>query len=227
MISKQDLQAEHADVLGVVFNKVPKRDHAIVSAQLSKKLAAAGLPFAGGIPADPTIGTARLNEIALELEARLLYGSAEDMDCNVDEVLICAEDVSLFLERLVQRNARLARHGEKPSRPLVLTTKDRAGGWGCAGRDCLAAACPLNRVAAPVPWQALRSRPRWASTCCCRPSGGPLPLPLSHPPTDSQPHVFNTHMHADVLLSLTAAHVTGTGPHVAGIILTDAERGVG
>lgn len=32
---------------------------------------------------------------------------------------------------------------------------------------------------------------------------------------------------ADVLLSLTAAHVTGTGPHVAGIILTDARETVG
>ncbi|KAI3427945.1 hypothetical protein D9Q98_006335 [Chlorella vulgaris] len=157
MIAKQDLQAEHADVLGVVLNKVPKRDHAIVCAQLSKKLAAAGLPFAGGIPADSTIGTARLNEIAQELEGRLLYGTAEDMDCNVDEVLICAEDVSLFLEKLVMRNARQLRHGEAATRPLVLTTKDRA----------------------------------------------------------------------DVLLSLTAAHVTGTGPHVAGIILTDsAERAV-
>ncbi|EFN58138.1 hypothetical protein CHLNCDRAFT_141896 [Chlorella variabilis] len=157
MISKQDLQAEHADVLGVVLNKVPKRDHAIINAQLSKKLAAAGLPYAGGIPADATIGTARLNEIAQELEARLLYGSAEDMDCNVSEVLICAEDVALFLEKLVQRNAQRARHGEPPIRPLVLTSKDRA----------------------------------------------------------------------DVLLSLAAAHVTGMGPHVAGIVLTDAERGVG
>ena len=48
-----------ADVLGVVLNKVPKRDHAIVAAQLGKKLTAAGLPFVGGIPADSTIGTAR------------------------------------------------------------------------------------------------------------------------------------------------------------------------
>lgn len=31
----------------------------------------------------------------------------------------------------------------------------------------------------------------------------------------------------DVLLSLTAAHVTGTGPHVAGILLTDAKESVG
>jgi hypothetical protein len=48
-----------ADVLGVVLNKVPKRDHSVVCSQLAKKLAAAGLPFAGGIPADSTIGTAR------------------------------------------------------------------------------------------------------------------------------------------------------------------------
>jgi hypothetical protein len=48
------------------------------------------------------------------------------------------------------------------------------------------------------------------------PTGWPSPLCLLlHP------------LPADVLLSLTAAHVTGTGPHVAGIILTDsAERAV-
>jgi BioD-like phosphotransacetylase family protein len=157
MISKQDLQAEHADVLGVVLNKVPKRDTQIINAQLSRKLAAAGLPYAGGIPADPTIGTARLNEVCQELDGRLLYGSAEDLDCDVNEVLVAAEDASAFLEKLDAKNQERIRRGEPPSRPLVLTSKSRA----------------------------------------------------------------------DVLLSLTAAHVTGTGPHVAGIILTDAKESVG
>lgn len=50
--------------------------------QLAKKLTAAGLPFAGGIPADATIGTARMNEICSALDARLLYGQPEDLDCG-------------------------------------------------------------------------------------------------------------------------------------------------
>ncbi|PSC72597.1 phosphate acetyltransferase [Micractinium conductrix] len=151
MISKQDLQAEHADVLGVVLNKVPKRDHAIVAAQLGKKLTAAGLPFVGGIPADSTIGTARLNEVAQELNGQLLYGNADDMDTDVSEVLACSEDVSTFLDKLAKRSHERAQRGDPPARPLVLTSASRQ----------------------------------------------------------------------DVLLSMTAVHLTGAGPHMAGLVLTD------
>lgn len=52
-------------------------------------------------------------------------------------------------------------------------------------------------------------------------------LPTSHLPALCTSSHAAPPLLADVLLSLTAAHVTGTGPHVAGIILTDAERGVG
>jgi BioD-like phosphotransacetylase family protein len=50
---------------------------------------------------------------------------------------------------------------------------------------------------------------------------------VRHGETASRPLVLTAKGRADVLLSLTAAHVTGTGPHVAGIILTDAGRTVG
>ena len=68
------------------------------------------------------------------------------------------------------------------------------------------------------------------------PSCPPLPLPLPcpqnqlrarHGETASRPLVLTAKGRADVLLSLAAANVTGTGPHVAGIILTDAGRTVG
>ncbi|GAB4821111.1 hypothetical protein N2152v2_008157 [Parachlorella kessleri] len=157
MIHKQDLQSEHADVLGVVLNKVPKQEHAVITSQLAKKLTAAGLPFAGGIVADYTIGTARMNEICTALDARLLYGSPEDLDCDVADIMVCAEDVASFLDKIDQRNADRAREGLHPVRPLVITSKTRA----------------------------------------------------------------------DVILSLTAAHVCGTGPHIAGLLLTDSTAAFG
>ena len=46
-------------MLGVVANKIFPKDHAIINSQLGRKLAVAGLPFAGGLPADSVIGTAR------------------------------------------------------------------------------------------------------------------------------------------------------------------------
>ncbi|KAL4444345.1 hypothetical protein ABPG75_012082 [Micractinium tetrahymenae] len=158
MISKQDLQAEHADVLGVVLNKVPKHEHAVIGSALAKKLAAAGLPYAGGIPADPTIGSARLNEVVQALNARMLYGSEEDLDCDISDVLVCAEEVGPFLERLDRKIQERVQRGEPPSRPLILTSKGRI----------------------------------------------------------------------DLLLSLTALHLTGMGPHVSGIIAAGGtERVIG
>ena len=64
LIARGQLLAEHADVLGVVLNKVPPGEHSILVQQVGRKLAAVGLPFAGGIPADALLGTARLNEVS-------------------------------------------------------------------------------------------------------------------------------------------------------------------
>ena len=50
---------------------------------------------------------------------------------------------------------------------------------------------------------------------------------MRHGETASRPLVLTAKGRADVLLSLAAANVTGTGPHVAGIVLTDAGRAVG
>lgn len=126
LIARGDLLAEHADVLGVVLNKVPAATHALITSQLGRKLAAAELPFAGGIPGDPIIGTARLNEIAAGIGVRLLYGDPDDLDVDVSEVMICSQDVSRFLEKMEFLDRKKRHLGQGHVRPLVLTTKDRA-----------------------------------------------------------------------------------------------------
>ena len=126
LIARGDLLAEHADVLGVVLNKVPPSIHALVTSQLGRKLAAAELPFAGGIPGDAIIGTARLNEVAAGLGVRLLYGDPDDLDTDVSQIMICSQDVSRFLEKLEFLDKKRRQLGEGHIRPLVLTTKDRA-----------------------------------------------------------------------------------------------------
>lgn len=100
LIAHANIRHEHADVLGVVLNKVPPRDHAVLMSQLARKMAAADIPFAGGIPADPLLGTARLNEVATSLDVRLVYGEKEDLDADVSSVVVASQDVSHFLSKL-------------------------------------------------------------------------------------------------------------------------------
>ena len=63
LIARQDLVGEHADVLGVVLNKVPRGEHAVITSQVGRQLADAGLPFAGGMPFDPILGECQLRAI--------------------------------------------------------------------------------------------------------------------------------------------------------------------
>jgi len=126
LIARGDLLAEHAEVLGAVLNKVPAATHALITSQLGRKLAAAELPFAGGIPGDSIIGTARLNEIAAGIGVRLLYGDPDDLDADVSEVLICSQDISRFFETMEFVDKQKRHSGQGHVRPLVLTTKDRA-----------------------------------------------------------------------------------------------------
>ena len=56
----------------------------------------------------------------------------------------------------------------------------------------------------------------------------PLPLPLPRPAAQPvRPLVITSKARADAILSLTAAHVCGTGPHIAGLLLTDAAATIG
>ena len=56
---------------------------------------------------------------------------------------------------------------------------------------------------------------------CC------LTTPPPPPPQAVRPLVITSKTRADVILSLTAAHVCGTGPHIAGLLLTDSTAAFG
>lgn len=57
---RRELQADRASVLGLLLNKVPLAAHADIVSGVAAELADSGLTFAGGIPYDRIIGTARL-----------------------------------------------------------------------------------------------------------------------------------------------------------------------
>ena len=104
--------------------------------------------------------------------------------------------------------------------------------WGAGGRACLWVMRMAGwQLAGQLETGFWRFIPAHASHSLFTPRPL-LPCPqnqlrVRHGETASRPLVLTSKGRADVLLSLTAAHVTGTGPHVAGIILTDAGRTVG
>jgi phosphate acetyltransferase len=59
MLKRQAFLDHKVDVLGVVLDKVPAADHAILTSQLRRKFSEAGLLFAGGIPQDPVLERVR------------------------------------------------------------------------------------------------------------------------------------------------------------------------
>jgi hypothetical protein len=59
MLKRQAFLDRKVEVLGVVLDKVPRADHAILTSQLRRKFSEAGLLFAGGIPQDPVLERVR------------------------------------------------------------------------------------------------------------------------------------------------------------------------
>jgi phosphate acetyltransferase len=152
LIAKQELTAVGAEVAGVIFNRIPTAHHASLTGEITQKLRAAELPFAGGFPYDRKLASVRLNEISSALGAVMLYGDAEGLDSTVEGVLVCSQDVGRFFDKLQYLNDK--RHNARlpPLHPLIVTSSDRL----------------------------------------------------------------------DVVLSLAGAHACGAGPHIAGLLLTDA-----
>ncbi|RMZ54573.1 hypothetical protein APUTEX25_002148, partial [Auxenochlorella protothecoides] len=139
---RRELQADRASVLGLLLNKVPLAAHADIVSGVAAELADSGLTFAGGIPYDRIIGTARVNEFANALGAKQIYGRPE---------LIDSGSVHGFLDKLEAIRAQREAEGQTFFRPLVLTTKDRQD-------------LPVRRLPAPgrpgaVRWRGVRHHP--------------------------------------------------------------------
>ena len=66
-------------------------------------------------------------QLAAGLGCRLVYGDADDLDADVQQILVCSLDVSRFLDKIDYLNRKRRAMGEHSDvRPLVITTKDRA-----------------------------------------------------------------------------------------------------
>jgi hypothetical protein len=59
LLKRQAFRDHKVDVLGVVLDKVPREDQAILTSQLRRKFQEAGLVFAGGIPEDHVLESVR------------------------------------------------------------------------------------------------------------------------------------------------------------------------
>ena len=91
----------------------------------------------------------------------------------------------------------------------------RAG--ACPSRQVCGSAAPQPQHAPRPPHPTLPAPPSPQVRNRDRAQRGEAPL---------RPLVLTAKSRADVVLALAAAHVTGTGPHVAGIILTDSATSV-
>ncbi|KAL6776612.1 PAT1 [Auxenochlorella protothecoides x Auxenochlorella symbiontica] len=139
---RRELQAERASVLGLLLNKVPLAAHADIVSGVAAELADSGLTFAGGIPYDRIIGTARVNEFANALGAKQIYGRPELIDSDVTGIMVAAQSVHGFLDKLEAIRAQREAEGQTFFRPLVLTTKDRQDLVLGLAAASLSGACP-------------------------------------------------------------------------------------
>ncbi len=68
------------------MSQAPQKEHPILKAQLSKKLAEHSLPLVGVVPHDPLISSVRLDEIQAALSAKVIAGRKGPQDLTVDKV---------------------------------------------------------------------------------------------------------------------------------------------
>ncbi|KFM26411.1 Phosphate acetyltransferase [Auxenochlorella protothecoides] len=143
---RRELQADRASVLGLLLNKVPLAAHADIVSGVAAELADSGLTFAGGIPYDRIIGTARVNEFANALGAKQIYGRPELIDSGVwggrEDNRFGGRSVHGFLDKLEAIRAQREAEGQTFFRPLVLTTKDRQDLVLGLAAASLSGACP-------------------------------------------------------------------------------------
>ncbi|BDA50565.1 phosphate acetyltransferase [Coccomyxa sp. Obi] len=118
LLSKNGLEEQRCEVLGLIVNKAPLKEHGILRAQMSKKLTQHNLPLVGVLPHDPLISSVRLDEIQAALNAKLIAGQKGHQDLTVDKVHVATADLDTTLRRLTDLTTS--------ARPLVVTDIGRS-----------------------------------------------------------------------------------------------------
>jgi phosphate acetyltransferase len=113
ILSKEKFAERGCDLLAVIVNRAEAQGLDEISAELSGEYAKAGIAFAGAIPEEEILAKPRIDEIASELDAEVLYGERY-LDNLVFGFRIASMQLMTILERL------------EPG-ALVITSGDRAG----------------------------------------------------------------------------------------------------
>lgn len=123
-----------AELAGLILNRVPRHMLASISEDMRRAAKEQHCAFAGAIPYDGVLNSPRLNEVVKSLRAEFLFGSDDDTDVDVSELLVAAQDVSHLLGK-IDALADASDASNPPPKPLVLTTPDRTDillALGCA-----------------------------------------------------------------------------------------------
>jgi len=123
-----------AELAGLILNRVPRHMLAPISEDMRRAAKEQHCAFAGAIPYDGVLNSPRLNEVVKSLRAEFLFGSGDDTDVDVSELLVAAQDVSHLLGK-IDALADASDASNPPPKPLVLTTPDRTDillALGCA-----------------------------------------------------------------------------------------------
>lgn len=112
VLGQQKFSERGCDLLAVIVNRADAEDLAAISGELATGFTDAGIPFAGALPEEEILAKPRMDEIALALDAEVLYGE-EYLDNLVFGFRIASMQLMTILERL------------EPG-ALVITSGDRA-----------------------------------------------------------------------------------------------------
>ncbi|KAI8106620.1 hypothetical protein M9435_001162 [Picochlorum sp. BPE23] len=125
-IAKKKFMDCHADLVGLVLNRVPKKNVHKLTAEMQELAAREqSCAFAGAIPSDYILQSPRLNEVVTHLKAKWLFGDLEDSDVDASQMMVAAQDVSHLFKKIEHLTEIRRKEGLPSVRPLLLTTPDR------------------------------------------------------------------------------------------------------
>uniref|UniRef100_A0A7R9VBV4 Phosphate acetyltransferase n=3 Tax=Chlamydomonas euryale TaxID=1486919 RepID=A0A7R9VBV4_9CHLO len=119
MVKRQLFLDHRAEVLGVVLNRVPREDYALLMRELRSKLAKSGVEFAGALPDDSLLANVRLDEMIAHLGAEDLFrrsGQQVPLDKECSNIIVASQRLEELLEQLEEAQDAL---------PLIVTSMDR------------------------------------------------------------------------------------------------------